>query len=325
MGDMNRELFTLLGKPVTLYALCMVSAVVLGLFLFCWEQNKHRLGRNAAEIFVLLSLPLGIVGARIFYCLSRLTLYLEMGILNILQIWNGGYALWGAVGGVVLAAILTAKITRQPASRILDAAAAPSALAIGLGRLAEMTIGQGIGMEVETAFFQRFPFAVFNADYEMWFWAIFVMEAVAAFVILAVLLIKKPGQDGGKVKLFLILYCSAQILLESLRRDQFLRWLFVRVSQLTAVLVLSGLMFAALYRWIKNPQDRIMQKKQVVNHWVIFLVGVALSIGMEFAADKSAYLPLWLCYVIMAVCCVMFGFVSYRLILESVKPGEQTE
>ena len=317
--EMQHVMFSLFGMPVTLYALCVVLSLVLGLLLLAVQQRKFRLRADTAEIFSLLALPLGLVGARLFYCLSRLAIYTDMGLVNVLRLWDGGYALWGAVGGAVLAALITAKVTEQSAVRLLDALSAPAALVIALSRLAELTNGEGKGLEVTATFFQRFPFAVFDADWEVWFWAICVLEAAMALVILVVLLTKKSGKPGDHAKLLMILYCSSQILLESLRRDQFLRWLFVRVSQLTAVLVLGGLMFWALYKWVKAPADRRMPKKQLIANWVIFLVCVGICIGMEFAVDKSAYIPVWLCYTVMGVCCVIFGWTSDQLIMKGTK------
>lgn len=60
-------------------------------------------------------------------------------------------------------------------------------------------------------------------------------RGVTALVIAAVLTVhRRFTVPGHRARLMGILYCSAQLLLESLRRDNFLRWLFVRVSQLTA-------------------------------------------------------------------------------------------
>lgn len=318
--EMKNVLFTLLGKPVTLYAALLVCAFVVGLLMLYREQKKASLRSDTTEIFALLALPLGLICARLFYCLARLTLYMEIGLESVLRLWEGGYALWGAVGGALLAALITAKLTRQSAVKLLDALAAPAALTIAIARFAEFANGEGIGLEVENPIFQRFPFAVFDPEWEVWFWAIFIAEGLVALAIFLVLQLKGVAKKpGDKAKLFLVLYCSAQILLESLRRDQFLRWLFVRVSQLTAVLVLGGLMFWALYRWVKAPQAQRMSTKQLIINWVIFLVGVGVCIAMEFAADKSADLPVWACYTIMAVCCVAFGTTSNKLILRGVK------
>ena len=316
MDEIKNVLFSVCGMPVTYYALFVVLALAVGLLFLLAEQKRVGLRGDTTEIFALLALPLGLIGARLFYCLCRLNLYLEMGLINILRLWDGGYALWGAVGGAVAAALLTAKITRQSAVKLLDALAAPAALTIALCRVAELANGEGIGMEVSSAFFQRFPFAVYDPDWEVWFWAICVLEGVAALVIACILLARQSAVPGEKAKLFCILYCSSQILLESLRRDQFLRWLFVRVSQLTAVLVLGGLMFWALYRWVKAPADLRMPKKQLIWNWVIFLAGVGICIAMEFAVDKAAFMPGWLCYTIMLICCGVFGYTSYQLILK---------
>jgi len=321
MYDLQYVLFEMFGLPVTAYALCLAGALALGLGLLAWQQKKHGLRCDTVEIFALLALPLGLLGARMFYCLARLDFYSEMGLSEIFCLWHGGYALWGAVGGAVIAAILTAKITKQSAVKLLDALSAPAALMIALGRLAELTNGEGKGLEVVSPIFQRFPFALYNADYEMWFWAICVFEALAALVILAILLAKKNGRDGDKAKLFLILYCASQILLECLRADNFLHWtrVFIRVSQLTAVLVLAGLMFHALHRWRKADAAARLPKQQVILYWVIFLVCVGVSIWMQFAVQKSAYIPAWLCYTVMALCSVGFGVTSHQLIMKSIK------
>ena len=62
-----------------------------------------------------------------------------------------------------------------------------------------------------------------------------------------------------------------------------------------------------------------MPKKQLIANWVIFLVCVGICIGMEFAVDKSAYIPVWLCYTVMGACCVIFGWTSYQLIMKGTK------
>lgn len=320
--EMKNVLFTLLGKPVTLYAALLVCAFVLGLLMLYREQKKASLRSDTTEIFALLALPLGLICARLFYCLARLTLYMEIGLESVLRLWEGGYALWGAFGGVVIAALLTARITRQSAVRLLDALAIPAALTIALARFSEFANGEGIGLELYNPLFQRFPFAVYNADWDTWFYAIFILEGAAALVIALVLYFMKLKQPGSRAKAFLILYCSVQILLESLRRDNFLRWLFVRVSQLTAVLVLGGMLFWALYRWAKAPKTMRMPGRMMIINWVLFLLGVGVCIAMEFAVDKSAYMPVWLCYSIMAVCCVVMGYTAWQVIMKNVKAAE---
>lgn len=314
-------LFTIFGRPVTAYALCIALSLAMGLWLLGREQKRRGLRADTAGIFALLSLPLGLLGARAFYCLARISFYLEIGAENMLRLFDGGYALWGAAGGAALAALMTAKITGQKCAAILDALAAPGALTIALCRFAEFFSGEGIGMYVENESFWRFPFAVCN-EYGEWYWAVFLLEGAAALAIFLVLLLQKRRAAGEEAKIFLILYCACQILLESLRRDNFLRWLFVRVSQLTAVLVLAGLMMPALIPWLRRPRDRRMPPARMAARLGIFLLCIGISIWMEFAIDKSAVIPVWACYSVMAVCCIGIGCTAYQIVLRSSGTGK---
>ena len=62
--------------------------------------------RVALILALLLALPLGLLGARVFYCLARLDFYIEMGLQEMFLLWHGGYALWGAGGGAEPGAVL---------------------------------------------------------------------------------------------------------------------------------------------------------------------------------------------------------------------------
>lgn len=304
-------LFSLFGLPVTPYALCIAAAALAGLLLFGWRARKAGCKPEAALWFAALALPMALLGARIFYCLVRLSLYLEIGLENALYLWQGGYMLWGAVAGCGLAAFCAGKLTGEKPVTITDAAAAPGALVIALCRFAEYFSGEGIGMYVENEAFWHFPLAVCN-EYEEWYWAVFMLEGLAALIVMT--LVWKRQRQGDQTKLFLLLYSVCQVLLESLRRDNFLRWLFVRVSQLLAVLVIAALMLMGTLRWQKEKRPAFTGKRLLL-HWLGFFLCVGVIIVMEFAVDKSADLPIWLCYVAEAVCCVGILGVSYPVVM----------
>ena len=124
----------------------------------------------------------------------------------------------------------------------------------------------------------------------------------------------QAGSGGDKARLFVILYSAGQVLFEYLRQDQYLRWSFVRVSQLTAVLVLLGMMIAAVIRGRRS--GRPASSRLRLHPWeqlVVFLNGAALVIMMEFANDKWPTLPNWVCYAIMAEGCLLIGYSAYRV------------
>ncbi|MBR1585472.1 MAG: prolipoprotein diacylglyceryl transferase [Clostridia bacterium] len=312
------SLFSVAGLPVTAYALCLVAALGAGIGALVITCRKRKYADDLAGIVAVLALPLGLIGARLFYCVARWSLYEEIGFDQMLRLWNGGYAIWGAIGGAALAGVIAARITGRPAGQVLDDLAAPAALTVCLSRLAEYFSGQGVGMLVENEAFFFFPLSVYNADYDEWNLAVFMLEALAALIIFVVLLRAACPRRGDKARLFLILYSACQVLCESLRRDEFLRWLFVRVSQLTAAIVLGLMMIAAVIRWYKKPTDqRRIKGKQIALLCCGFLVCVGICVGMEFAADKSAELPVWACYLIMACSCAGMGTAAYRVVFKT--------
>lgn len=310
-------LFHVFGLPVTCYALCLVVSLAAGYCLFFFRCRRMKIEENAAWACALFAVPLGLLGARLFYSASLHQMYLEIGLEKIFTLWEGGYALWGAVGGAVLAAVFAGKKRRETA-RLLDALAPAGALAIGLMRFAEYFSGEGIGDEVELPFFCRFPFAVYDAEYEVWYWAVFVLEGLAAIAILFALL-KKERPKGDTARLFFILYGSCQILLESLRRDHYLRYLHVRICQLTAILVIAALMIGAILRWRRDKERRRMTGKAVALCCGAVLACSGLIVALEFSIFGKIWidLPVWAAYLMMAACCAVIGWASGQVILRS--------
>ena len=313
-------LFTLGERAVTLFSLCVALAAALGMLLMGREQKKQGLRADTTEIFSLLALPLCLIGGRLVYCLCNFRLYLyELGVGRVLYLWDGGYAMLGLGLGAALAAWSTGKITRQAPARILDMIAAPSALIIALCRFAEGFSGQGFGREVEQTFFQRFPFAIYHGDWELWFWAVFMLEGVVACLIALALQSKRiPKSPGSKAKLFLILLCASQTFLEMLREDGYMRldpW-FIRITQLGALLVLIGLMIAAVKHWKHLPAKQRISGTSVGVLWALFLILTGVDVWMQFAIQKSAELPVWACYTVMGACSLGFGLLAYRMVFK---------
>ena len=81
--EMRNVLFHIFDMPVTLYAVLLVCAFAAGLLLLRLTQQKAGLRADTAEIFALLALPLGLAGARVFYCLARVTLFMEIGRAHV--------------------------------------------------------------------------------------------------------------------------------------------------------------------------------------------------------------------------------------------------
>lgn len=151
----------------------------------------------------------------------------------------------------------------------------------------------------------RFPFMVYDPYYEAWGWALFVLEALIALVLFAVLLRKKTAWNGDGALLLLGLYASAQIVLESLRRDEFLRWGFVRVEEVASAVIVLAVLVAYC---VKSGRGRRLSKAVCFG---VFGAMTVLCVLLEFATEGRipflTFLDVNGCYLMMAGACAVMG------------------
>ena len=311
-------IFTIFGLPVYLYG--AVLAVTAAAALFWTARNARAHGdTEAVSWMAVLSVPLGLIFGRAGYLLARWEWASQQDLSTYFRVTDGGLMLYGALAGVVLAAWLAAKLAHASFPALLDDMAAPGAMTIAVMRLAEGPLGLGFGWSVadwfdpemgmsvfaleDVSFLQRFPFAVL--DYcEDWVWAVFVLEALIAVGIMIVLLRTKASQPGRRALLFLLLYACTQVLGESMRQDDVLKWGFVRVNQILGGLAAAGVL---LYCCVRAARRASVSARRIALSWAGLLASAGLVIAAEFMLEKKIvfleFVPMDMCHVIMALAC----------------------
>ena len=134
------------------YGLWVACSAVVGLALLALQERRRGLRPGTASWLAVTALPLGLLGGRLLFCLMRLTWFLEQGAGWFFRLTEGGFMMYGALGGLLLAALITARVTKQRYGAVLDAAAAPAMLTLGLGRIGDLVAGQGYGWPLEDWF-----------------------------------------------------------------------------------------------------------------------------------------------------------------------------
>ncbi len=286
---------------------CLAAALFCGV-AFLWRRARVRgLGAWQAAALAALAVALGWVFARLFYFGARSGLLVPMhGWGAVVDLRPQGLALSGAVIGLLLAGWLGGRMLKQPAHRLLDLMAAPASLTLMLARLGEFPVSLGQGDYVAGALFQRFPFAVQN-EWGEWYWAIFLLEALAALWMLAYALRATPRPDGAIWQGALVILCLTQILCESLRAEA-IKWGFVRVQQLAAVLALAALLAVRLAAAGKRGQPAGILLLRALG----FVACVGLLIGLEFALDRWREVPHWALYLAMAAVLAAMGALLHQ-------------
>jgi prolipoprotein diacylglyceryl transferase len=118
------------------YALCIIAGIIVAVFL-----TNRRLTKRGAEPWVvidiaLFAVPLAIIGARIYHVLTHPGFYFGEGknLLAVFYIWEGGIAIYGALIGGAIGALIGCRWTGIRFWTFADALAPGLIIAQAMGR-----------------------------------------------------------------------------------------------------------------------------------------------------------------------------------------------
>lgn len=310
--------FPFLGLTIHAYGLCAAVAALIVL-----AGMSRSLSAKTAGLFTSLGIVLGILGARLLYCVCNLSTFTETfeNPWLMLRFFDGGLSMPGLIAGLLAAAAITAKAESISFARLMDVLALPLGLAIAALRFGEQFTDLGVGKAVTEGFATaHFPwlFQVSRMgvamEYRLHVWA---YEAIAAVILFAATLLARRSlkkREGHTALFFFALYGSTQILLESMRDDGHMLLIFLRVGQLGAALmpiIACGIL-----------AKRVCLRRKVVAWLTVLLctIGVVL---LEFSLDGRLTIgqpTLLRDYSLMAlICAALFANVCSLLFTRSEK------
>lgn len=293
-----------IGVPNSVFtALSLITGAALALAIGWMRGRRAGIAPKTLALCTVLAPVLTAFFSHLCYCLvCAAEVAYSQTVGYWFAFWQNGQMMYGGILGAVIA--LAAAGGRER-FRLMDAYAPSAALMIAFARLAEGFWGQGYGeywYEESTALC-RFPFMVYDPYYESWGWALFMAGAVIAALLFVLLLKHRPAFAGDSMLTLLGLYAAAQVVLESLRRDEFLRWGFVRAEELLSAVVILAVLI--LY-WVHGGRTKAAQKAACM---ALFVSMVVFCLLLEFATEGRipflVFLDVWHCYALMAVACAV--------------------
>lgn len=124
--------FTIFHIDIMWYAILISCGIALATFLCCVRAPKHGLTADQVLNLVLISVPAGIIGARLYYVLFHLEWYDDF--FSVINLRSGGLAIHGGlIAGLGTAALLCYFWKIRPLS-MLDLTAPSVALGQCIGR-----------------------------------------------------------------------------------------------------------------------------------------------------------------------------------------------
>jgi len=235
--------------------------IALGLVLTAWYglRRKKDFGLNEDQIIdgVLIILPIAVICARLYYCIFSWSEY-KHNPIEILYIWNGGLAIYGAVIGAAVSIIVYCKVRKLSLPAVFDITALGFLIGQAVGRWGNFFNREAYGSQ--TGNFLRMGLELTengHSSSQMFFYhPTFLYESLwnlAGFIGLHFL--SKRRQYDGQIALgYVAWYGLGRALIEGLRTDS-LYWGPIRVSQLLAAISCAAAVGVLIWQAFKPHKE----------------------------------------------------------------------
>lgn len=234
--------------PLTIrwYGIIIVSAIMIAIWLAGHFAKDRGLDHEFVPDLGMVLVPVGILGARLYEVFILQWPYYRQHPGEILAIWEGGLAIHGAVLASIIAGWIFMRIRKQPFWPWADVVAPVLILAQGIGRWGNFFNQEAYGSPAPQWLIDLMPGFLREGMTinGIVMHPTFLYESVwnvLTFFVLYAFHRKKPA-PGVIFSLYLILYNAGRFVIEAIREDSSFIFGWIRVAQLTALLlILAGL------------------------------------------------------------------------------------
>lgn len=218
----GRVLFSIGSFDVYVYGLIMAFAVLCGAIVSVKLSQRSSLPKDTFYSVVPLTVILGFLGARVWYCVLNPSLV--KSFFDVFNFRDGGISIHGAILGGFLGLLYYSKREKISLSTLCDYAVPGLALGQAIGRWGNFFNNEAFGLPYD-GFLKLYipqgyrPEEFFNNSY---FHPTFLYESVLdfiLFILLTFLLVKKNFKSGVVTLIYLLLYSFLRFWIELLRVD----------------------------------------------------------------------------------------------------------
>ncbi len=204
-------------------------------------RDAPRRGINPERLMntALLAAALGIIGGRLYYVVQNHPESYLRRPQDILAVWQGGMAFYGAIFGGALAVLISAWLYHMSFWKVADLGALGLTIGQAFGRVGNIINGDIVGYPTDGwGFVYTNPNTFGPRDVPVQPASLYeLLISVALFVILWNLR-KRLRPDGMLAMAYLILYSSSQLIV-FLFRDNLVVFSGLKQAQVTAIVVMA--------------------------------------------------------------------------------------
>lgn len=235
---------------IHLYGLVLAMAIILAWLLGTKLAPSFGLTSRQVDEALLWVVIGGFLGARAYFVIFFWD-YFRENPQDILAIWKGGLAIYGAIIGGLVGSVWYTRKAGIASWKFLDLVALTLPLAQGIGRWGNFFNQEAFGYPTTLPWRMYVSPAFRPSEYlaAQFFHPTFLYESlwnVGVFLVLLFLLSEAKSRTGVLLGSYLILYSLGRFFIEGLRLDSFMAGGF-RVDQITSLVMMIG---GAIILWV---------------------------------------------------------------------------
>lgn len=238
---MNRVAFNIFGFNVYYYSLCILLGVIVAYILITREGKKQGLPKEFISDLIFYTLIIGILGARVYYCVFNLDYYLA-NPSEILKIYNGGLAIHGGVIAGLIFVYFYTKKKNISFIKILDIVAPAVIIAQSFGRWGNFFNQEAHGgiTTYQNLKNMHIPEFIINGMHieGKYYYPTFFFESIwclIGFIILMIARKNKNLRKGFQIGFYFIWYGIGRFFIEAFRTDS-LMFFGLKIAQIVSLI-----------------------------------------------------------------------------------------
>ncbi len=260
----NSIAFTVFGIEIAWYAVIITFGMIMAVLYCSYRAKQINMKMDDVIDFALAAIPIGIIGARLYYILTKLENFPTFR--DWLAIRDGGLAIYGGIIGGAIAVLVVARVKKIKFLAFADCTMPAIILAQAIGRWGNFCNGEAFGYA--TDIFCRMSLNNNLTYYEtIMVHPCFLYESlwnILGFVLINLFYTKRK-YDGQIFVAVCGWYGLGRAWIEGLRTDSlYLPEIFglenLRISQVLAVVIFALCLGILIYHAVKKTEKPLYIK-----------------------------------------------------------------
>jgi len=255
--EISRVAFTVLGRPIYWYALCILAGVLGGLIFVALTCKKRGVEPDHVYDICFWGLISAVICARIYYCIFDWESV--GGFWGIFKIWEGGIAIYGAIIGAILSTAIYCKVKKLNWKNVFDVCCPGLFIGQIIGRWGNFFNAEVYGMETDSIL--RMSINGMPGVHPL-----FLYEGIWNLIglILLVSLRHRKKMDGQVFCFYIFWYSLGRLFLEGMRQSEYILYLIPNVLGISQVVAVIGIIIGASGKVYLGLKAKKQAKAEVV-------------------------------------------------------------